>query len=57
MPYLRAAPYNTARVAFQAFLEGVERYSIPSRIRVDAGVENGLIRLLLQLPMGKGEAV
>ena len=44
IPYLRCSPFNTAKVAFCSFLAGVERYSIPSRVRLDAGVENGLIR-------------
>ena len=31
-------------MAFGSFLAGVSRYSVPSRVRLDAGVENGLIR-------------
>ena len=44
IPYLRCSPFNTAKVAFGSFLVGVEKYSVPSRVRLDAGVENGLIR-------------
>ena len=44
IPYLRCSPFNTAKVVFGSFLAGVDKYSIPSRVRLDAGVENGLIR-------------
>ena len=37
-------PVHCFSITFCNFLAGVERDSIPSRVRLDAGVENGLIR-------------
>lgn len=42
--YSRCAPFNTAQAAFMGFIEGIQNYSILSRVRMDEGVENGLIR-------------
>ena len=41
--YLKAATNNTAQTAFSAFLQGVESYGLPSRVRTDRGGENVLI--------------
>ncbi|KAH3892600.1 hypothetical protein DPMN_016721 [Dreissena polymorpha] len=54
IPYLKAAPYNTARVAFEAFTFGIRSYGIPSRIRVDGGVENVLIKRFMTIANGDG---
>ena len=42
--YLWCSTFNTAKVAFGCFLAGVVKYSIPSRVRLEASVENGLIQ-------------
>jgi hypothetical protein len=41
--FLKAATNNKAETAFTAFLEGVEEYGLPSRVRSDKGGENVLI--------------
>jgi hypothetical protein len=42
-PYLVAATDNIALTAFAAFLQGVEAYGAPRRVRVDGGGENLLL--------------
>ena len=53
MTYLKAALYNKAKVAFQSFLDGVSTSGVPSRIRVDTRVENGVIKRYVISANGK----
>lgn len=52
--YLKVAPDNTAVTAFGAFLEGVERYGLPSRVRSDHGGENVMIAEYMIRSRGSG---
>lgn len=44
--YLGASNNNTAHTACQQYILGVERYGLPSRIRIDFGGENVLLACL-----------
>lgn len=44
IPYIRSSPFNTAQIAFNSFVVGTANYGVPSRMRMDEGVENGIIR-------------
>lgn len=44
IPYIRSSPFNTAQVAFNSFVVGTANYGVPSQVRMDEGVENGIIR-------------
>ena len=52
--YLKVATNNKAETAFDAFLEGVENYNIPSRVRSDHGGENVLIAHFMISHRGSG---
>ena len=38
--YLKCSTNNRASTAYDAFLEGVRQYCLPSRVRTDQGKEN-----------------
>ena len=44
--YLRASTDNTAVSVFSAFSSAVEKFGLPSRIRIDMGGENVLVSQL-----------
>jgi len=59
--YLKVACNNRAETALGAFMEGVEEYGLPSRIRTDKGGENVLIaEYMLEHPergIGRGSVI
>jgi hypothetical protein len=50
IPYMQCSNNNTSNTAASAFLEGVEAWGLPSRVRTDHGTENTRIwRIMLRL--------
>ena len=41
---VRSSPFNRAQVACNSFVVGTASYGVPSRVRMDEGVENEIIR-------------
>ena len=52
--YLQASTNNSAETAFNAFMEGVRSYNLPSRVRTDKGGENNLIAEYMVRERGAG---
>lgn len=54
--YLRASTNNRAEAVFQNFLEAVDKYGLPSRVRSDRGGENVAVAnyMLLHPERGPG---
>lgn len=47
--FLKASSNNRAETVLQVFLEAVERYNLPSRVRTDFGMENvDVARVMLE---------
>ena len=54
VPYSKAAPDNRSNTAYNAFIEGTERYGLPSRVRSDHGGENVMIAEYMIRQRGTG---
>lgn len=54
IPYLKAATNNSSQTALSAFLQGVNSYGLPSRVRTDQGGENALIAEYMVQKRGPG---
>ena len=59
--FLKVSPNNKAETMLDAFIQGVEQFGVPSRVRMDMGGENVLVaRYMIEHPErgpGRGSAI
>ena len=59
--FLKVSPNNRAETVLDAFVQGIEEFGLPSRVRTDRGGENVLVaRYMIEHPErgpGRGSAI